>query len=392
MGAARTGRWAAHGANVGNLPKAEKSVEDRLELAIELVQKMDYDGIIKEFGNPLDVVSSTVRPSFRATPGHKLIVCDLNAIENRGLGYICRCDSILKVFREKRDPYLDFATRMYNQTYEELYKEYKAGNKTKRNNAKPATLGCGYGLGAGEEKLDADGNKEFTGLMNYARAMFVELSQEDAAKSVSIFRAEYPEVVRTWKDFDRAAVRAIRNPGEVVGVGVPHTNRDREYFISIGRNPDVPPIISFKCSSMSGIKVLEMILPSGRSLHYIDPRLDEVETLWDGKPGKKIQISYYGKEQNKQVWGRVPTRGAKFLENADQALSRDVLVNGMKNAKKMGFKLVGHTYDEIIAEVPENGHLGVPEMVQCMIEPPAWCGTDFPLGAEGDEMITYQKT
>jgi DNA polymerase len=389
-GASRTGRWAAHGANVGNLPKAEKSVEKRLDLAVALVQKMDYEGIIKEFGNPLDVVSSTVRPSFRATPGHKLVVADLNAIENRGLGYICRCDSILQVFREGKDPYLAFAAVMYNIPYEILEAQFKAGDKSKRTNAKAPTLGCGYALNVGKLVVnEEDGTSTWTGLMGYARGMGIEMEFEVAQLAVKAFRAAYPEVKRTWKDLERAAIRAIRKPGTVVGVGAPQTDRDREYFLSKGRDPNVKPIISFKCHSD---KVLEMILPSGRSLHYIDPQAVEVEREWDGEVKTSLEVTYYGKEQNKQVWGRVSTHGGKFLENADQALSRDVLVNGMKEARAMGFKLVGHTYDELIAEVPENGHLGVRELEGCMVVPPWWCGLDFPLGAEGDEMYTYQKT
>jgi DNA polymerase len=294
----------------------------------------------------------------------------------------------LKIFREGKDPYLAFAVHMYKMSYEELEAEFKAGNKIKRTNAKPPTLGCGYALGVGKEVIE-DGVSTWTGLMGYARALGIELELEVAQLAVKVFRSAYPEVRRSWKDFERAAIHAIRKPGKIVGVGVPQSDRDREYFVSIGRNPDIPPIISFKCTSN---KVLEMILPSGRSLHYIDPSVDLVEKEWDGEIKKSLEVSYYGKEQNKQVWGRVPTHGGKLVENADQALSRDVLVNGMKTAKARGFALVGSTYDELIAEVPENGHLGVKELIECMVVPPEWCGLDFPLGAEGDEMKTYQKT
>lgn len=390
LGAARTGRWAAHGANVGNLPKPEKDVEKRLERAVELVKLADYDSIIKEFGNPLDVVSSTIRPSFAAPEGFEFIVCDLAAIENIMLSYICRCSAIRQVFVEGRDPYLDFATRLYGQTYEELLAEYLAGDKTKRNIAKPATLAAGYAMGAGEEGVDADGNKFWTGLMRYARDMKIEMSQEDAIKSIRIFREAYPEVVRSWKDFERAAIRAIRNPGKIVGVGIPATDRDREYYISKGRRTDLPPILSFKCNSD---KVLEMLLPSGRSLHYLEPRVDEVMREGkDGQPYKAFEISYYGKGQNKQVWSRIKFSGGKALENADQSIARDVLVNGMKKARSIGFRIVGHTYDEIVALVPKNGNLGEKELEHCMIQIPEWCeDKTLPLRAEAYSDVIYRK-
>jgi DNA polymerase len=356
---------------------------------VELVQKMDYEGIIKEFGNPLDVISSTIRPAFKAPEGTKFIVCDLNAIENRGLGYLCRCDPILAVFRENRDPYLDFATKLYGESYEDLEAEYKAGNKTKRTNSKPATLGCGYALGAGEEKTDEDGVKIWTGLMGYSRALGVEISQADAMKAVKVFRDTYKEVTQTWKDLERAALRAIRHPGKRVGVGVPQSDKDRAYYLSKGRNPGLAPVLSFLCHSD---KVLEMLLPSGRSLHYIDPRIVEtVKVNREGEEYKQVNICYYGKEQNKQTWGQVTTHGGKLLENADQAVSRDVLVNGMKNADAAGFEIVGHTYDEIVSLVRINSHLTVQKMEECMTDPPEWCGSDFPLGAEGYEDSVYRK-
>ena len=54
---AHTGRWAAHGVNVGNLLKPTKEVEKKLDLAINLVRLMDYDGIVREFVRPLDVAA-----------------------------------------------------------------------------------------------------------------------------------------------------------------------------------------------------------------------------------------------------------------------------------------------------------------------------------------------
>ena len=85
---AHTGRWAAHGVNVGNLLRPTKEVEKKLDLAINLVREMDYEGIVREFGKPLDVAAGVQRSAFRAPTGHKFVVADLNAIENRVLGYL----------------------------------------------------------------------------------------------------------------------------------------------------------------------------------------------------------------------------------------------------------------------------------------------------------------
>lgn len=388
MGAARTGRWAAHGVNVGNLPKPVKSIEKNLERAVELVRASDYEGVMREFEKPLDVITSTVRASFRATEGNQLVVADLSAIENVGIMFLSRCEKGLNVFREGRDPYLDFAMHFYKIPYADLVLEYLAGDKSKRNFCKPATLGAGFGLGAGEEGLDFDGNVMWTGLMAYARAMQVIMLQEESKKAISIFRKEYKEVKQIWKDLEQAAVRAIKNPGQPVGVGVPQTERDREYFISKGRPVDLDPILSFQCH---GKKVLELKLPSGRSLHYIDPRVEESEAEYEGRKYTQHKILYYGKQQNSSAWGLVPTFGGKILENAAQGWARDILVNGMKEATAEGFSIVGSTYDEAITEERIGSHLNVDLLCECLTRKPSWMPDGVPLSAAGFATVEYRK-
>jgi hypothetical protein len=231
------------------------------------------------------------------------------------------------------------------------------------------------------------GNPIFEGLQGYARKMDVEMTYEEAKYAVDVFRNSYPEVKRLWKDMEKAAVFAIRNPGQVVGVGVPQTDREREYFDRICR-PILPPIVSFKCT---GTKVLEMILPSGRSLHYIDPRVRREKRIWQNQEYENDVIYYMAKDQQTKVWQETKTFGGHLVENADQAVSRDILVHGMKLADARGFQIVGHTYDEIVTLVPVNSGLGLKELCECMTQPPAWCGDAFPLGADGFESDIYRK-
>ena len=386
---AHSGRWAAHGANMANLPKPTKAVENNLELAINLVREMDYDGIVREFGKPLEVASSVLRSAFRAPDGYKFVVADLNAIENRGLGYLARCDSILQVFRDARDPYLDFATKMYNDSYEVLEAEYKAGNKSKRTICKAPVLGAGYALGPGKEDRDEQGNLVLTGLRGYAAKMGVEMDQEQAKYAIQVFRESYPEVVWLWKDMERASAFAIRHPGQIIGVGVPQTKWEQESFEKLGRKIQ-DPIVSFKCT---GTKVLEMLLPSGRSLYFIDPRVEEQEKEWKSRKYKQDVVFHKSRDQKTKQWVELPngTFGGRWVENADQAVSRDVLVYGMKNAIAAGFQVVGHTYDELITLVPLNAGLGVAELCACMTKAPNWCGDAFPLGAAGFEDVVYRK-
>ena len=137
---------------VQNLPRGEKAVKKRLELALDLLNREDYDGIVREFTDTkdpkdsitvVDFVITLMRSLFQATPGKKIIVADLNAIENRVLGYLARCPAINKVFQEGLDPYLAFAVSMFNQPYEVLLAEFEAGNKEKRTWCKAPVLGGG---------------------------------------------------------------------------------------------------------------------------------------------------------------------------------------------------------------------------------------------------------
>jgi DNA polymerase len=71
-------------------------------------------------------------------------------------------------------------------------------------------------------------------------------------------------------------------------------------------------------------------------------------------------------------------------------VARDILLNGMLLADEMGFEIVAHVHDEIVAQVPLVGSLGVEKLVDCMRARPAWA-LDLPLDAAGEESDTYKK-
>ena len=341
----------------------------KLPLAIELVRKTDLVELRKQFKTPpLDVVGQLIRSVFVAKPGHKFVICDLSAIENRGLGYVAEDETILEVFRKKLDPYLNFASKMYQVPYDSIVVvnekgEHKAKDgaaKEKRQNAKPAVLGCGYMLSGGEEIITDEGDKIFTGLMGYGRAMGVPLSKELADLSVQTFRDTHLGVVRCWRRLEDSAMLCIRT----------------------GRPQEVGPI-RFEMTK----SVLRMVLPSGRSLHYLEPKI--VEREWFG--GKKKTIECWGIDQKKHIWTRIYTYGGKLIENAVQAISRDILVEGMFNATEMGFSIVMHCHDEIVAEVPEASSLGISDLKECMIRPPRWGNHQLLIDAAGFESKVYKK-
>lgn len=354
-GAARTGRYAGRIFQPQNLPRPEKRFEKMQPELAKNIEEMDYESLKLVYGNVFDVLASGLRPAAQAPEGKLFADADLNAIENRVLGWISGCEKILKVFKDNLDPYISFATYLYDQPYDKLWHEYKVlGQSLKRTIAKPGTLGCGYGMGPGEVRTNyKTGEIEGTGLLGYAWNMGVtDFTQEDAKHSVDTFRREFKEVVTYWYDLERAAKKCIRT-------GLPVRHGHIEFQI---KGP-----------------FLLMILPSGRPLYYVRPKLEEIETPWGAK---KVQITYEGLNDRKQ-WVRIHTTPGKLTENADQAISRDLLVHGILLAMKNGIDVRLHVHDQIVGLVNESdAERGLRVLRECMEQQPTWA-KDLPLGSAG---------
>lgn len=682
---AATLRWGSRGVQLQNLPRPTKEVDKNLTKAVDLLRAGDHAGIAAAFSSPLDVVTSCLRPMFRAPAGKKFVVADLNAIENRKLAWLSRSPAMLSVYAEGRCPYIDFATELYGQTYEELWHEWKVlGDGSKRTTAKPAVLGCfaadtpvltdrgwvrivdvqlmdrlwdgvewvthggvldqgikdtislhgiqvtpdhevltpegwitawdvlessqlldqatslasgllsdtlwsseipatllsalaadswrlflwqnlnpddaigacdatrykelrkdrskehqekcsglgnfwksskkiamactfinvcapnvgtstcdtpaasqstevnaavpaskqmcsyvgrsvppvivsdrgplsdsvemtqetdaisanvqnaeqrkayspirlnaavlphanvslgkqsttplsdriavfdilncgprnrfmvltnlgplvvhncGYQLGGGEITMDDNGDEVKTGLLGYASAMNVEMTPEEAARAVALFRGKYPEVKQYWYDLEEAALSAVRNPGQRFPVGQ----------------------VTFHCT---GKKMLQIHLPSGRAIHYLQPEVKATEITYQDRTFTKDALTYMGKDQQTKQWVRKYSRGGHLTENLCQALARDILVHGMQLAEERGFEVVGHVHDELITLADLDSPLGATDLENCMRAVPVWAeagdvreldGTvlyswpALPLDAEGYEDDHYRK-
>lgn len=367
-GAARTGRWAGRIFQPQNLPRPEKRFEDIQPLIAEDVEKLDLESIQMVYGNVFDVLASAIRPAAQAPEGHTFIDADLSAIENRVLGWMSGCDKILDVFRQGRDPYISFATYLFDETYEDLWHEYKVDRKgDKRTIAKPGTLGCGYQMGAGQQTINQKtGEIEATGLLGYAWNMGVtSFTEADSKLSVDTFRREFSEVPDYWYDIERAMRRCIKT-GKRTGHGVPGG-----------------PTIWFE---MDG-PFCKMILPSGRALYYLRPKIEQVKTPWGAI---KMQITYEGMNDRKQ-WVRINTTPGKITENADQAISRDLLVHGMKKAIKRGIDVRLHVHDQIVGlSLDHKADRDLEILIESMEETP-WWADGLPLGSNGFTTKVFMK-
>ena len=320
-GAGRTWRWAGRIFQAQNLGKPPKYLEkpDTVAEVAHHLEYMDPESFDSVYQYPMDGLVTGVRPAVQAPEGYFFADADLNAIENRGLGWVANCPKILRVFELGRDPYVDFATYLFGGTYDELWAEYKAGNGKKRTISKPGVLGCGYQLGPGEKRINyKTGEIEATGLLGYAWNMGIkDFTEEQAKLSVRVFRETFSEVVDFWYGIERAAKQCVM------------THKPVDFGL-----------LRFEMKA----PFLRMILPSGRSLWYCRPRIQDEQTPWGEM---KPTITYEGLNDKNQ-WMRIKTHGGKLTENAVQAIARDLLAHGMRLAFDAGLDIRLHVHDQIV--------------------------------------------
>ncbi len=358
--AQRTWRWGGRVVQPQNLARPAKGMDGlewgKLDSGIEFVAggtQIELAGLLEAlnaesmemlFDRPIDAMSGAVRTVIQAPPGWVFIDADLAAIENIVLGWLADEEKILKVFEEGRDPYIDFASYLYKTPYETLWHEYKVlGDKSKRTISKPGTLGCGYMLGAGNQfENKRTGEIEASGLLGYAWNMYVDLTPEQSKLSVDTWRGTFTKAVEFWWDIQKAAFKTMKT-----------------------KKPTRCRHVVFDTKG----PFLRMRLPSGRNLHYYKPRLEPRMTPW----GKwKNSLTYMGLNDKNQ-WIRIDTHPGKITENADQAISRDLLAGGMVRAASNGIPIVMHVHDQIVGLVREKeAEERLRVLIECMSESPHW--------------------
>ena len=331
-GANRTGRWAGRLVQVQNLP--QNHLPD-LKLARGLVREGRFEDVEMLYGSTPEVLSELIRTAFVPEAGCRFVVADFSAIEARVLAWLAGERWRLDVFSSHGKIYEASAAAMFHVPVEEVAK-----GSPLRQKGKIAELGLGYGGAAGA-------------LISMG-ALDMGLSEEELPSLVAVWRRANPHITQFWWDVDKAAVEAV-------------VKRTRT---RAGR-------IAFEYRS----GILFVMLPSGRRLAYVKPRMG-VNRF--GREG----LTYEGILENKK-WGRIETYGPKLVENIVQGTARDLLAEAMLRVEKKGYPIVMHCHDEIIAEVPE-GTGSVEGMCELMAVCPAWA-EGLPLRADGYECGFYQK-
>jgi DNA polymerase len=343
---AHTGRFSGEGVQLQNLVRG--SIKD-VDAATECIKTSEDVDNLRQFGPPLEVISSCLRSAFCAPEGKQFVVCDLSQIELRVLAWITGCKDMMYAFCKGADLYVEFAANeMYNKPADQV-------TKHERQIAKSAVLGAGYGIGGGEKKLDKNGDEFKSGLWGYSEALQVEMSQEEAHEAVAAFRAAYPEIPMFWRHIGDAAIDAVGN----------------NKMIEFGR----------LIIGGTHKKILWIQLPSGRRLHYVRAQVES--------DGTRSQLVYEG--QFMGGWGIRRTWGGIFTENIVQAIARDVLAEGMLRAHEAGLVIVAHCHDELVCECDaDKAQDSLALLEKCMTDPIDWA-SGLLLKAEGFVSERYKK-
>lgn len=328
-GANRTGRWAGRLIQLQNLPQNHM---DDLAEARELVRQGDYESLEMLYDDIPDTLSQLIRTAFIAKPGYKFYVADFAAIEARVIAAIANETWRQEAFAKGLDIYCASASKMFNCPVE------KHGiNGHLRQKGKIAELALGYGGSVGA--LKAMG------------ALDMGLTEEELQPLVDAWRLSNPNIVSLWWDVDNAVKNAIKMHSSTETHGIKFTWRSGMLFTT---------------------------LPSGRKLTYIKPRIGE------NKFGGE-SVTYEGIGSTKK-WERLESYGPKFVENIVQAISRDLLMNAMKNLP--GALICGHVHDELLIECKEN--VSLDDVCKAMAHNPEWF-PDILLRADGYITSFYKK-
>ena len=341
-GAGRTGRWAGRQIQVHNLPRGTQRFND-LNVCRNLVAAREYSVLELIYDEPMSILSGLIRPMFIAPKGKKLVVSDFSAIEARVLAWLAGEKWRLDVFNSHGKIYEASASAMFGVTMENVTKDLRSKGKVSEL-AFQYQGNIGAALKFGADKMG--------------------LSESEIDAIVKKWRKANPAIVQMWYDTQKAAILAVKNPGE---------------RITIKRKKG----IAFEYDG----NILKIWLPSGRHLSYVQPR------LMQGEYGDKL--TYMGlnsKEEGKGgSWSRLGTYGGKLVENVTQAVARDLLAYSMQMAEAAGFKICMHVHDEIVTEVDATEqHTALDLLNAEMAKRPQWA-EGLPLNAEGFVTDFYRK-
>lgn len=127
-----------------------------------------------------------IKPTLLAPEGYKLIIIDSSQVEMRTLAWLSGQEDLLARFRNKVDPYTDFAAKLLNK---------KQVTEDERFIAKVSCLALQYGMGA----------NGFLGYCEQVKAPVKDIRH--AQNIVDTYRSLHPYIVAYWNRAYKVAMR-----------------------------------------------------------------------------------------------------------------------------------------------------------------------------------------
>jgi DNA polymerase bacteriophage-type len=380
--AASTGRWGGRRFQPQNI---KRPVIEDVNSAIEIVRTGSLDLVEAMYGNALGVVGDCLRGMVIAPKGRKLLAADYSNIEGRVLAWLAGEQWKLEAFQlfdQGKGPDL------YKLAYAKAFGlDPDDVDKGQRQVGKVMELALGYQGGPGAFQAMAVGygvkvGDQWDELKAAASDRVLDRVKdgwESRGKSSgmdgrtwcaaellkTLWRDAHPCSVGFWHEMEKAAIAAVKHGGEY----------------EVGK-------IRFRKEG----SFLFMELPSGRELAYAFPKIDKLATPWRDENDEivyKDTLYFKGTDSVTRQWKVQTTYGGSLVENACQAVARDVLADALIALDAYGYQTVLTVHDEIVAESSERS--GTAEhFSELMTVLPDWAD-GLPLVAEGYEDRRYRK-
>jgi len=277
-----------------------------------------------------DVKKKALKNGVVAPLGYKVINCDSSQIEARVLVWLAGQNDVMQWFKEGRDVYSEFASKVYNKPVEDISKQERAVGKT-------CILGLGYGTGA--TKLQ----------MTLKLIAGVEIDEEESRRLVKVYRDVNEKVIELWRECENALHDIASWP-----------HLKKPYYLGQHQCLLVTP---------EGIK-----LPNGLFIKYRKLRLDTTET--------RPRFLYKSRRGEVSIWG------GSVVENVVQALARIIVGEQMLEVNKK-YRPVLTVHDAAVCVVPEDEVESAQEYIMnVMSTPPDWA-KGLPVACEASYGDSY---
>ena len=286
------------------------------------------------YGDAMEAVSKAGRHWIVAGDGEEIVAGDYVSVEAIVLACLAGEEWKVEAFREGKKIYELMGDKIHGLPEGTVT---KATHPLERQDGKTGELAFGY-QGALNAWLNFDDSGRHT--------------DERIIEICKAWRAQHPATVASWYGSQDAMLDAVASPGTTTGY------RDLGFQIKD--------------------EWLTMILPDGKRLWYYDPKIqmrwpqwhqpavkEECATLECGH--KKVpQVTYMAYKFG--AWRRVSTYGGKVMENATQAVSRQLLTYAIERLEGIGFPIVLKVYDEIVGR-PKKGFITKEDFEGEMVDP-----------------------